>query len=161
MYLSPSATSLAFGAQPQARSWISPAQAEEPVDEELRQLHGLYASCGGMARAVEVIDLFRHRNGPGMAELARWIVRRDLLSLDAPAGIWLPLFQFNPDTLRPQAGLAPVLAELNPVQDASALARWFASPQPDLAGRAPAQVLLSDPGAVLQAARRRRRELAS
>jgi hypothetical protein len=49
-----------------------------------------------------------------------------------------------------------VLAELNPVLEAAEIAQWFCSPNEWLSRRMPAQVLLEDLPAVLEAARAER-----
>jgi hypothetical protein len=91
-----------------------------------------------------------------MAALARWIVQRQIISAEWQGSIWLPLFQFTPLNLTPHAGLGVVLAELNPVLEAAEIAQWFCSPNEWLSRRMPAQVLLEDLPAVLEAARAER-----
>jgi hypothetical protein len=54
-------------------------------------------------------------------------------------------------TRRPE--LSQVFAELTPVYDPWELASWFAQANPWLAQRIPADMLYTDPSAVLQAAR--------
>jgi hypothetical protein len=126
------------------------------LDQQFLTLLSSYRGNGGLARADEVAEIFRNRCGPSMADLARWIVRGQVISLQWQACIWLPLFQFNPIDLAPHTGLDSVLAELKPVHSPAELAQWFASPNEWLSGRMPAQALLHDLPAVLDAARAER-----
>ena len=126
------------------------------VDEQFVSLLSLYRGSGGLARAEEVSEIFRHRDGPDAATLAQWIVDKEVLSLEWQSATWLPLFQFKPADMTPRPELAQVMAELNAVFDAWQLADWFAQPHACLARRTPVEALVSDPAAVLHAARAER-----
>ena len=126
------------------------------LDQQFLSLLSSYRGNGGLARADEVVEIFRNRRGPPMADLARWIVQRRIISFEWQSCIWLPLFQFNPIDLSPHAGLDQVLAELKSVHASVELAQWFVSPNEWLSGRMPAQALLDDIPSLLDAARAER-----
>lgn len=67
--------------------------------------------------------------------------------------LWLPLLQFDGVDMSLQPAMAQVAAELAGVFDAWELWCWLAAPNSSLDDRAPFDVLLNDPDAVLQAAR--------
>ena len=115
-----------------------------------------YRSSGGLARGQEVQAMFKRGGGPGVAALAGWIARRELVCFEWQAQTWLPLFQFNQRDLTPDPQLRPVVAELMPIYDHWEVAIWFSLPNPWLAQRAPVDTLGYDHGAVLDAARAER-----
>lgn len=115
-----------------------------------------YRSSGGLARAQEVLAMFKRGGGPGVAALARWIASRELICFEWQAQTWLPVFQLNRRDLTPDRRLRPVFAELTRIYDHWDVATWFSLPNPWLAQRAPVDSLWGDPGAVLDAARAER-----
>jgi hypothetical protein len=88
-----------------------------------------------------------------VAQLARWIVERRLISVEWQGQTWLPWFQFKHLGRLPDPAMQAVLAEWAGVCDDGAAARWFTRANSMLAGRTPIAVFDDDPGAVLQAAR--------
>jgi hypothetical protein len=107
---------------------------------------------GGLAQGQEVVAMFRNRGTGDLANLASWILNRQVISFDWQSKIWLPLFQFNRADMAPLPGLREVLAELTPAYQAWELAHWFIQPHPWLDQQTPAQALATDQGAVLNAA---------
>lgn len=139
---------------PGAACRCAPEDAVRGLPErQFAAMLGSYGHSGGLVRADEALALFRFEHGPDVALLARWIVARQVVSFYWHAETWLPLFQFRRSDMSVRAELRPVFAELNSVFDRWELATWFAWPNTALADRAPAQVLASDPVAVLEAAR--------
>lgn len=132
-----------------------PAQwAQEcDADDQFVAMLISYRSCGGLARAQEVLGLFKRHCGSDLATLARWIVKGKVIGFAWQSELWLPLFQFNRIDMTPQPGLGQVLAELTTVYDAWELASWFAQANAWLADQTPAETLILDPTAVLHAAR--------
>jgi hypothetical protein len=132
-----------------------PAQWPQECDADGQFIAMLvsYRSSGGLARAQEVLALFKRHCGSDLATLARWIVKRKVVGFEWQSDLWLPLFQFNRIDMTPQPGLDPVLAELTSVYDAWELANWFAQANAWLADHTPAETLVLDPTAVLHAAR--------
>jgi hypothetical protein len=128
----------------------------QALDRQFVEMLYAYRNSGGLARASEILALFKRCGAPGVAALARWIVSRELICFEWQAQTWLPLFQFNRRDLTPDPRLRPVFAELTEVYDHWELATWFALPNPWLAQRVPVDTLLCDHGAVLDAARAQR-----
>lgn len=112
-----------------------------------------YRCSGGLARAQEVLVLFKRCCVSDIATLDRWIVKRKVISFEWQSKMWLPLFQFNRFDMTLQPALGQVLAELTSVYDHWELANWFAQPNQWLAERTPVDMLASDLPAVLHAAR--------
>ncbi|WP_367849319.1 hypothetical protein [Rhodoferax sp. WC2427] len=123
------------------------------VDHQFIALLDSFRPSGGLARTHEVLELFMRRGGPDLATVARWMARREVLCLDWHAQGWMPVFQFDMVEMAPLPQLAPVLAELNPVYTPWEMAAWFAQPNLWLGGERPAEVLVSNPAGVLDAAR--------
>jgi hypothetical protein len=126
------------------------------LDRQFVVMLDAYRSSGGLARAQEILTMFKRRDGPGVAALARWIVSRELICFEWQAQSWLPLFQFKRPDLTPDPRLRPVFAELTQMYDHWELAAWFSLPNPWLAQRAPVDTLRRDHRAVLDAARAER-----
>lgn len=116
-------------------------------DERFIALLGVYRGFAGLARAGDVITLLEQRNGSGVGTLARWIVDEWVISIEWQADTWLPLFQFNAADMSPRPEVAQVIAELAGAFDPWERAEWFVQPNPSLGERAPAECLMSDPGA--------------
>ncbi|WP_394787250.1 hypothetical protein [Rhodoferax sp.] len=133
-----------------AMDWQYPPQQRE--DYQFMGLLNAYRCSGGLARADEVQALCARRGGPSLPVLARWMVQRDVIGFEWQTDYWLPLFQFQHD-MTPLPQLAPVCAELHAVYDARELAAWFVQPNAWLGNAVPADCLLTDPAAVLDAAR--------
>ncbi len=108
---------------------------------------------GGLMRGDEVAGLMLQRGAGDVARLARWVVTRQVLSLDWRGDWWIPMFQFNLADMRLKNETGEVAGELAPAFDNWALAQWFATPNAWLHDRMPASVLGDDFDGVLQAAR--------
>ncbi len=108
-----------------------------------------FADTGGLISGDELADRLRQP----VALVARWIVSREVVSIDSPWGHMLPVFQFD----LPRAALHPempvVLAELRGVLEGAELALWFVTPNEWLHGERPALAMRSMLPAVRQAAR--------
>ncbi len=115
-----------------------------------------YRGSGGLARAQEVVALFKRCQGPTVATLAQWIAEREVICFEWDGQAWLPMFQFDRQQLQPDRKLKPVFAELAGTYGQWELAAWFAQPNPWLESRAPVDMLLRDMAAVLNAARAER-----
>lgn len=125
---------------------------ENQVDRQFMDMLGSYRCNGGLARAQEVFTLFKSRHGADPATLARWIVRRSVISFDWQSKVWIPLFQFNRSNMTLHPGIIQVLAALNPVFGPWELANWFSQPNQWLNHCSPADTFSVDEPAVLRAA---------
>ncbi len=131
------------------RQHLPTGSADQQFIGMLDSFHG----TGGIARAQELIELFRQRHGPDVAAIVAWIETRAVICFEWRAEIWLPWFQFNCRDLLPHPQLVPVLAELNAAFDPWETAGWFAAPNPWIAWRRPVDTLVADLPGVLHAAR--------
>jgi hypothetical protein len=125
---------------------------ETQVDLQFMSMLDSYRNTGGLARAQEVFTMFKSHHGADAVTLARWIVRREVISFDWQSKVWIPLFQFDRAHMALQPGLNFVLAALNPLFGAWEMATWFAKPNHCLQGRTPSESLGTDAHAVLNAA---------
>ena len=115
-----------------------------------------YRPSGGLARAQEVTAMFKTHGAGEACILAGWIIRRQVISFEWHAKIWLPLFQFNHLDMTRQPGLAEALSELVVVDDDWEVASWFSRPNPWLVDCTPADSLAAAASEVLNAARAER-----
>jgi len=126
---------------------------ESRVDRQFMEMLDGYRHSGGLARAQEVFTSFKSREGAEPGILARWIVKRSVISFDWQSKVWIPLFQFSLINMELLPGVVEVLTVLNPVFEPWELAYWFAQPSRWLdSGRRPADVIGIDKHAVLRAA---------
>lgn len=111
-----------------------------------------FRETGGLARGDEVAELLAQRQAGDVSRLARWIVAREVVAFDWRGELWVPLFQFHlaDMALRPQ--VQQVARSLGGNLSPWDLALWFSTPNPRLQGQLPADVLGSEPLAVLAAA---------
>lgn len=136
-----------------AASAIQPPRQQGRADHQFVSMLNVYRDSGGLAREREVVALSRLCCGPDADTIAEWVADRELIGFNWQSKTWLPLFQFNRLDMTPKPELSQVFAELTPVCDPWELASWFAQANPWLAQRVPADMLHTDPSAVLQAAR--------
>lgn len=119
-------------------------------------------------RDVAFVDMLRaFRRTGGLARGEVFLERRLLLARASPARtegepiicfewndkLWLPWFQFDPETLNVLPGPASIIRELMPVFDGWALASWLAQPNLWLGGERPIDTLDVAIAEVLRAAR--------
>jgi hypothetical protein len=151
--LEPALNRAGFDPVPDAECSHHQHELQEHTDQQFIVMLDAYRSSGGLARAQEVVALFKRRSGHDLATLASWIVNKNVICFEWQLKMWLPLFQFNRLSMAPQPGLSQVLAQLIPDHDGWALANWFAQPNAWLGNRTPAVMLGLDPAAVLNASR--------
>ncbi len=108
---------------------------------------------GGFASGEEIVQIMRASWRQPISVLARWIVARQVLSFSWRSQILLPLFQFEESRMRPLDGVVAVTTELKDVFDDLELADWFIKANAWLGDDAPADRVITDPPAVLEAAR--------
>ena len=136
-----------------------------PAAEPARTCHPLcqlarcpanFSTSGGIATGTEVAERLRDEVRQPVSLVAHWIVGRNAITFSCGARLWLPLFQFDFAHGCLRVGVAPTMAELVGTMSDNEVASWFSQPNAWLHGQAPADVLISDVGAVLAAARAHR-----
>ena len=134
-----------------AQEWSSaPFPLESGRDHLFVQMLRAFRSTGGIEREGDFLRRTKHRttvvagahNGP-----------HGQISFEWSSWVWLPLFQFEPDTMSLRPESQRVVAELAPYFDGWRLALWFAEPNVWLADRSPVDLLETNPTYVLEAAR--------
>jgi hypothetical protein len=125
---------------------------ENQINRQFMAMLDSYRETNGLARAQEVFTMHSFHHGNDAASLARWIVKREVVSFDWQSKVWVPLFQFDRTTMSIVPGMNPVLSVLNPFFGPWEMALWFAEPNRSLQGRTPAAAMGSDPHGVLSAA---------
>ena len=137
---------------PRART--RPASSVDAArDRQFAMMLRAFRETGGLARGDEVADALVQRGVGDLSQLARWIVSREVLSLDWKGEVWVPWFQFDLRTMALREAAPRVTAELVPAFDRWQQALWFATPNVWLDERLPADVLATDPAGVMSAAR--------
>jgi hypothetical protein len=120
---------------------------------QLAELQHAYRDLGGVLGGDDLSLLLRGHCAQPISLLARWIVDGRVLSIDVGGQRWLPMFQFDPQTLQARRGIEQVIGELRGAYDEAELVQWFATPSTWLADARPAEVIAGDPAAVVAAAR--------
>ena len=98
---------------------LPPLLADEPRLVEAVQSHG------GFVSADELIRTLRRRSSQPLSCVARWIVRRDVVSIRRCDSWWLPRFQFYSSEIAPLPIVRLVTEELADVFDEVEMVNWF------------------------------------
>ena len=128
----------------------------ETGDADFGFIADAFREMGGLRTADDVAaDLWTRSRG-GVGEVARWIVRRQVLNVYWRGTYWIPAFQFVQATVLLKQPVSAVMKELAPMLNDWDLCRWFATPSEWLDGLSPAQALESESSEVFHAARTHR-----
>lgn len=119
-------------------------------DVQFLDLLAAYRRSGGLATGSEIAA---RRPGVGLAELARFIARRELISLDWGGHRWLPVFQFEDGDVTVRESVSALVEELSVALDDWELTQWFVDPNSWLNGATPLQLVHDDFARVHDAAR--------
>ena len=112
-----------------------------------------FRATGGTAPGEVVGRLLQeHCAGGRGVSLAKPIYTGQVFGFEWRAALWVPMFQFDLDDLALKAGAQRVREALPALWPGWTLAVWFATPNAQLEGRSPVNVLDLDLDAVLQAA---------
>ena len=104
--------------------------------------------------ASEISDLAQFKSSNPSAQPNKWKLAGKMFALRHEGIDYFPMYGLDPALgYRPFAGLEPVVSTLAGKKDGWGMAFWFASPNSYLGGRRPKDLLQSDPGQVLAAAR--------
>ena len=142
-----------FSDAPAVSSWGQACRQLSRDDHAFIRMLNAYRDSGGMAREQEVVALLARQAAEEVPTFADWIVEGRVIHFEWQSQIWFPLFQFKLSDMTFQPALAEFFAALVCDCDSWALAHWFAQGNPLLVGRTPADTVLHDLPAVLQAAR--------
>lgn len=126
----------------------APTQAER----EFAAMLVAFRLGGGIVSGEGLARLLRVRHDQPVSLVARWLVGRSILSLDWRGQTWIPLFQFDRDTMKPRTCVFDIVRELAAAFDDWEMSLWFATPSTWLGDVAPLSMLDRDPRAVLRAA---------
>lgn len=127
-----------------------------PVDTRSAEFVALlpaFRSTGGLATGSEVRARYERRRPDGLSNLARRIAAVQLISFEWNANLWLPMFQFDLETMEMAKGPHAIVRELDGVLDGWEITKWFAAPHVSLRGMAPLHALASDLAGAIDAAR--------
>jgi len=113
----------------------------------------VFRATGGIVSADMMVALLRARVDQPLSLVARWITRREVLSVPVCGRHCMPLFQFEPESLAIRQSVSDAIGELRDVFDPGELLNWFATPHDWLSGRCPADFVQNDPSDLIHAAR--------
>jgi hypothetical protein len=119
-------------------------------DEEFLALLAAFRSSGGLATGAELV---LRQPDTGTAQLARWIIQREVMSFEWQGHLWLPAFQFERGRLACVPAVQRVVRELPHTLGGWDLAPWWVEPNALLADGSPLDRLDQDTDGVVQAAR--------
>lgn len=121
--------------------------------QQLRRILGTFGPGGGVVSADALAGMMCHRHDQPLSMVARWVLKRSIVSFEWQGQLLVPLFQIDRLTMLPTSDLLEVLRELIDVFDEWDTALWFATSNSFLAGDTPATRWDVDPQEVVKAAR--------
>jgi hypothetical protein len=123
------------------------------LDSQFVQMLRGYRASGGMMRRYELVRQLRMRSARADQQLECWIAERRVCVAPWRGHNWLPMFQFTAQHLTPKPAVKTLLGDLDPAFVGWDACRWFAEPNPGLAGAVPAALIDTDAEALRQLAR--------
>ncbi len=126
---------------------------ELPSDRDFIVMLAAYRATGGIARTDDLARMLNEHRRAGLDGLAGLIADGTVFGFEWRSEFWLPMFQFEPRDLSVKPAPRQVVEELTDEFDGWALAVWFAQPNSWLHDRRPVDLLDSQLGQVLEAAR--------
>lgn len=141
--------------QPVAAAAVEPAPpiSHYPTPLGFVALLSAYRPTGGVVRADNLSRHVRSEEPGHLTNLARKLVSGSILSFSWRQTLWVPLFQFLPDSSTVRPGVTRIMDELAGAFDSWEIAVWFVQPNSWLKGQRPLDVLDRLGADVLQAAR--------
>jgi hypothetical protein len=112
-----------------------------------------YRSSGGIARGDDLGRMLADHGPATFISLAKLLEDEAIFGFDWNATLWIPMFQFEPSDLSLKAEPGRVRAELGEEFDGWTVSAWFVEPNLWLGQRRPIDLLESEIGAVIHAAR--------
>jgi len=143
---------------------FQPAAVASPTTTPLRRrddvalirLIDSYGVRGGLTSPEGIVNLMRPFWRQPISILAKWIIRRSVLSFSWRAQMLLPIFQFERPRMTPNQVIADCSLAFGEFTDDEGFAAWFVRPCEWLDQRMPVDLLSMDPAAVVDAAGRTR-----
>ena len=139
--------------QPVMTAEPAPRISEYPTPLGFVALLSAYRPTGGTVRADDLSRHVRSEEPGHLTNLARKLVSGSILSYSWRQTLWVPLFQFSPNSSAVRSDVTRVMDELAGAFDSWEIAVWFVQPNSWLKGQRPLDVLDRLGADVLQAAR--------
>jgi hypothetical protein len=140
-----------FARCPHRRSWPRDTISGWQDDLAFQALRAAYRASGGIARG-DVIDRLSAVHGRTIS-VAELLADEDLFGFEWDKSVWVPMFQFEPGDMSLRRAPRRVRAVLGHEFDGWGVCTWFVEPNAWLAQRRPVDLLESNLGAIVQAAR--------
>jgi hypothetical protein len=121
-------------------------------DDGFAAMRDAYRSRGGLVRCDELMGRLEVESPREAVRLAQLLACGEVLGFERQHAFWVPMFQFGAG-VAPRRGVRDVLRDLPPEFDPWRRAAWFVEPNAWLDGALPLDVIETDRGAVLDAAR--------
>ena len=125
------------------------ADFHAPCGRSFIGLLAAFRATGGTAPGAIVGQLLEEHQVGSAVSLAKLIYTGQAFGFEWRDSLWLPMFQFDANDLGLKPCVQRVRAELPLLWSGWALAWWFAGSNARLDGRSPADVIDSDPNAVI------------
>lgn len=135
--------------QTKAFEFISSVPTSAGVAAVLSAFH----ASGAVVRGDELAMMLKDLKMGDLASLGRAMSSREICSFQWRSAFWIPMFQFDLDSLAFKPGPRKIIQELSGVFDEWMLTAWFAQPNSGLKGCKPVDLLNSNLPAVFEAAR--------
>lgn len=139
--------------QPVVAAEPTPPISHYPTPLGFVALLAAYRPTGGTVRADDLSRHLRSEEPGHLTNLARKLVSGSILSFSWRQTLWVPLFQFLPDSSAVRPGVSRIMDELADAFDSWEIAVWFVQPNSWLNGQRPLDVLDRFHADVVQAAR--------
>jgi len=139
--------------QPPPIARAKPHVTVDPRDQAFVAMLPAFRATGGLATGDEVGARIAVHHRDGLSRLARRIAANELISFTWRANLWLPMFQFDRQTMEMNPGAHQVVCELAELMDGWEITQWFATPHPALRDALPVEMLNSQREATRNAAR--------
>lgn len=142
--------------RPGAASQVAHFKAFAPVgtrSAEFVALLPLFRATGGLATGAELRARCERMRPDGLSDLARRIASGELISFEWNASRWLPMFQFDRQTMEMTQGSRAIVRELGDFLNGWEITKWLAAPHSALGGLMPLEALTTDLAGAIDAAR--------
>ena len=126
--------------------------ASVPTSAAVTALLAAFRSTGGIVTGDELTLMLKDLKIGNVTSLGRGMASREICSFQWRSAFWIPMFQFDLDSLSSKPSLSKIFRVLTPVLNDWMLAVWFAQPNAWLGGSKPVDLLASDFSAVFEAA---------